>query len=129
MGRWRWTVNLNWDLGKFSNYLQMKTTSHIEYSNKYVGPDNPLYNANLSTSINKNQFPAMAYFSYGANYTLINTDGRRLVLYGIVDNLLNKNPPFAATGVLLGLGTGGSGGYDPYDSIGRYYKAGIRFQF
>jgi hypothetical protein len=31
--------------------------------------------------------------------------------------------------VLSGLGTGGSGGYNPYDGIGRYFKAGIRFQY
>jgi outer membrane receptor protein involved in Fe transport len=54
---------------------------------------------------------------------------RRLELYGVIDNLLNKNPPDASYGALMGMGTGGTGGYDPYDNSGRYYKMGLRCAF
>ena len=127
--RWKSTINLTWDLGRFSNYIQVRTTSSMKYSVNYIGPDAAGYSPSLANSINKNKFPAMGYTSYGAQYDIINTDGRRLQLYGIIDNVFNKAPPGGFFGVTSGLATGGTGAYNPYDSIGRYYKMGVRFTY
>ncbi len=46
-----------------------------------------------------------------------------LEVYGIVDNLLDMNPPVGYTFVGAGSGNGG------YDVVGRSYKVGMRFKF
>jgi len=126
---WRWTVNLTHDLGRLSTNIQVRTTSVFKYLITRVGPDDQSYNPSAANSINRNQFPAMAYTSLSARYAIINTPERRLEAYGVIDNLFDLDPPAGIWAVLSGLGTGGSGGYNPYDGIGRYFKAGIRFQY
>ena len=127
--KWRWTVNLTYDIGRFSTNLQARTNSTLKYNINRVGPDDPAYNPASSVSINRNLFPAMAYFNLSARYALINRENRRLEAYGIVDNLLDKDPPMGIWAVMSGLGTGGSAGYNPYDGMGRYFKVGLRFQY
>jgi len=125
----RWTFNVGYDLGRFSSYVQVKTNSEMKYNINLIGPDDARYNPTLSTSINRNLFPAMAYWNMGASYKIIDKSGRRLELYGVVDNVMNKNPPAGTFGVFQNMGTGASGGYSPYDPIGRYFKLGLRFQY
>ena len=60
---------------------------------------------------------------------MIDDNGRKLDAYGVVDNLLDTQPPTASWGAFITQGQGGSGGYDPYDAIGRYFKMGLRFQY
>ncbi len=125
----RWTFNIAYDLDRFSAYVQVKTNSKMKYNINFIGPDDPRYNPALSTSINKNVFPSMAYWNVGVNYRIIEEEGRRVEAYGIIDNLMDKNPPGGSYGTLQSMGTGGSGGYSPYDPIGRYFKMGVRFQY
>jgi len=47
----------------------------------------------------------------------------------VIDNLLNSEPPHGAWAVFNTQGLGGSGGYNPYDGVGRYFKMGLRFQY
>jgi iron complex outermembrane receptor protein len=125
----RWTFNVMYNLNRFSGYVQVKTNSQMKYAITLIGPDDSRYNPALPNSINKNTFPSMAYWNIGANYRLLESEGRRLEVYGVVDNVLDKDPPYAAYGVMQSMGTGPSGGYVPYDPIGRYFKLGFRFQY
>jgi iron complex outermembrane receptor protein len=127
--KWRWTINLSYDVGRLSTNLQARTSSGIRYRLDLVGPEDPGYNPAATNSINKNSFPSAATFSLAARYTLIQRDARRVEVYGIIDNLLDKAPPYGSWGALSTQGQGGSGGYNPYDAIGRYFKMGVRFQY
>jgi len=53
-----------------------------------------------------------------------------LQLFGVVDNLFNKQPPFASGASAFGL-SNGNGGTNPvfYDTLGRMYRVGVRMTF
>jgi hypothetical protein len=66
---------------------------------------------------------SFTYVNFNVGYTLWSNGGRRAELFGVVNNLLNRDPPnnipssFGPTNNVL------------YDVIGRYYRAGARFSF
>ncbi len=62
------------------------------------------------------------YFDLGGQMTLWKKDDGRVALFGNIRNLFDKDPPITGTG---GYGTSRA----LYDTIGRIYTAGIRFQF
>ncbi len=127
--KWRWKINLNYDVGHFGAALQANAFSDVSYRRDYVGPDSPNYNPAASNSVNRNVFPSFAYYSLSAHYALVDDGGKKLDLYGVIDNLLNSDPPDGAWAVFNTQGLGGSGGYNPYDGVGRYFKMGLRFQY
>ena len=70
-----------------------------------------------------NSIGSYTVFGLNANYRFEGVMGAKSIdLWGNVANLLDRDPP------LVG---GGSGGTQPifYDTLGRYYKVGIRASF
>ena len=59
----------------------------------------------------------MTYFSLGASYDV--TD--QFEVYGVVDNLFDRDPPAGAFWILQAN--------NPYDPVGRYFRVGLRTQF
>jgi outer membrane receptor protein involved in Fe transport len=86
------------------------------------GPDEACYNPALSTSTNKNAYPAAVYFNWTGAVDVINSENKQLSVFAVVNNIFDRDPPQTA---LVGLINGG----DPYDLVGRYFKAGVRFKF
>ena len=82
------------------------------------------YNSAASNSINKNQFPAALYFSGNAQYNLIQSNGKQLQLFGVINNLMNKAPPAAVAVINFN-----NGNWNPYDVIGRTFRVGVRFAY
>jgi hypothetical protein len=117
--RWRGNVTVNYALGRFSSTLQARAFSGFLVNPALIGPDNPLYNPALSTSVNDNKSPGLAYWSFSARYDIVQKGGRFLQVYGVVDNLFDKDPP------ITGLPMSSIGGI-PYDFIGRSFKVGVR---
>ena len=73
--------------------------------------------------VDDNHVPSYTVFGLNADYRFENVMGAKtLDLWGNVSNLFDKEPP------LVG---GGSGGTQPifFDTLGRYYKIGIRASF
>ena len=72
-------------------------------------------------TINDNQVDPVFYLNLNASYDLIERDdGRRLQLYGVINNATDVDPP----------PTGGTqGNSNIYDIIGRVYRVGMRFRF
>ncbi len=62
------------------------------------------------------------YFDLSADYALIKRDDNTVALFAGIQNLLDKDPPITGVG---GYGTTRA----LYDTIGRVYNAGVRFQF
>lgn len=119
--KWVWNLNFNYSLDRFGMGLQVKYASHVGYNNQLIGPDDPDYSPTLANSVNRNVWPDLVYYSLNAQYDLVAADKRRLQIFGVINNLFDKDPPLVA-GVLF---TGGS----PYDTIGRSFKLGARFQY
>ncbi len=112
-------MTFNYDLGKFSTSLQARSFSGSQISRSLIGPDNPNYNPALSNSVNYNHSPGLVYLNLSARYDIINTGDRQLQIFGVINNLLDKDPPISAMAMT-------SGGGIQYDFIGRDFKVGMR---
>jgi outer membrane receptor protein involved in Fe transport len=118
---WTANVTMTYALSRFSTSVQARYTSPIKADATLIGPNDPRYDPKLPNSVNRNLFPASLYWNLSAQYDLITGDKRRLQIFGLVNNLFDKDPPTASRPAIE------SG--NPYDVIGRYFKAGLRFAF
>lgn len=112
----RGTLNVSYDLGRFSTTAQLRAFTNVKYGVAFVGPEDPGYSPTLSNSINKNRYPGFAYLNWSAQYALSSKADRPVKLFFNIDNVFNRDPPF---GWIQDIAT--------YDTIGRTYKAGVRF--
>lgn len=77
-----------------------------------------------NTTIDDNSLPGAIYIDAAASYKL----GNGVEIYGVVDNLLDRDPSRAPSTTTVGgpqLGVDGS----YYDLLGRTFRAGVRFKF
>jgi outer membrane receptor protein involved in Fe transport len=119
-----WTSNLNFTyrINRLSNSIQFKYNSAVIGDADLIGPEQDGYSPTLTNSINKNKWPSAVYMAWSMSYDIINADGKKLQVFGVINNLLDKQPP---AGTLIGLLNGGN----PYDLYGRRWRAGVRFAF
>jgi len=111
---WMMTASSTYSYGPFSWYLEGRYISAGKFNNTY-GP----------LDIDDNSIPSVIYVNTSARYTLYDEPGRRMEIYGVISNLLDKDPPVApyefaqpaATNVGL------------YDVVGRSFSLGVRFGF
>ncbi len=118
---WTMNFNLTYALDRFTANVNVKYTTNIKYSTTLKGPDDPDYNPASNNSINKNRFPSSTLWNTTLSYDLIREDKRRLQLFGVVENLFDKDPPLVALYIVPGG--------NPYDLVGRNFKTGVRFTF
>jgi iron complex outermembrane receptor protein len=116
-------ASATYTLGRFSGTVNARYFDDIRWNNTLIGPDNPSYNPALSNSINRNLFPGMVYLNLNASYDILSEGNRRLQVFGIINNALDKRPS------LLGSMAANIGGSQLYDTVGRYFKVGARFQY
>lgn len=119
--QWTWNANFNYKLDRLGVGVQARYTSSLHNDVLLIGPDDPRYSPTLSNSISDNVFPSMIYWNLSAQYDLIEGDKKNLQVFGVINNLFDRDPPFAST---VNLSTG-----DVYDLVGRTYKVGLRFAF
>jgi iron complex outermembrane receptor protein len=74
-------------------------------------------------STDQNHVPSVSYFDLGLTYRF-QTTGHNWQIYGRVTNLLDKAPPLAANTSAYTQQFASN-----YDAIGRYFRAGLRFEF
>lgn len=119
--KWRWTGNINYQVDTLTLNLQTRYSSAKKFSSVLRGPEDAGYDPALPTSINKNSFPSAVYFTLAATYGIHVSNITKFELFGVVDNLLDKDPPFGSY-VLTQAGN------NYYDLIGRTFKVGLRFK-
>ncbi|MCL6251575.1 TonB-dependent receptor [Altererythrobacter sp. KTW20L] len=121
----RYIINsyLSYDADPFAVQLQMRHIAAGAYNTALVGPGDEGYDPLKDNSINDNRIGAWTYFNLNASYDLWADGDRNLQLFGVVNNLFDKDPPvdapssFGPTNNVL------------YDVIGRSYKLGLRFRY
>jgi hypothetical protein len=118
---WSWTMNTSYTLAKFSTNLTVRYLGETLIDTTLIGPDNPSYSPTLANSININLRPAVTYADLSAQYTMKEQGGGKLVVYGVVNNMFDREPPLGGGGNL----TGGS----LYDLAGRIARVGVRFNY
>ena len=72
--------------------------------------------------IDNNNVKSATYFDLAAHYDLIRGGSRTAQIYGVVQNVFDKDPPVDPTQV-------SSTNPVIYDVIGRTFRAGVRFSF
>ena len=114
---------VTWSRDRFSGTAQLRYISKGVYNSTLIGPGQPGYAPTLPNSISDNDVPTVAYVNLNASYDLIDQGGRKLQLFGVVNNLFDKDPPndlpssYGVTNPVL------------YDVVGRSYRVGLRFTY
>jgi outer membrane receptor protein involved in Fe transport len=84
--------------------------------------------AGAKDTININRVPAYVYLSLNGHYRFNLQDGHKLELFGVINNLLDKDPPMIPSGAAGGINESSTNG-QIYDVVGRYYRVGIRVRW
>lgn len=126
--KYRYLVSLGYNWEPVTATLTMRGVSSGKYNNDFIvcnGDCPPTTTSSPYQTIDSNHIAGARYFDLSLNGKLLDTGAE---VFFVVDNLLNKAPALVA-------GTRGGGYYngqdnaDYYDRLGRYYRAGVRFQF
>ena len=98
--------------------------NEMKYDATFVGPNDPKYDPTSPNSINKASWPAMVYWNLQAQYDIVNEGSRKVQIFGVVNNALDKDPPAFAP---VAFNT--TAAFNPYDWVGRSWKLGVRFNY
>jgi outer membrane receptor protein involved in Fe transport len=114
---WTSNVMMTYQKDRWSGTIQGRYIGKVRRDPARVGPDEDLYNAAAANSVNDNLNAALMYWNLSGQYNLIEKDdGRRVQLYGVINNLFSRDPPMAGASFF-------------YDQIGRFYKVGLRINY
>jgi outer membrane receptor protein involved in Fe transport len=118
---WKWLAVQTYDSGRLTLTVQERWFSDGTFGNQYVVCQSscPVSTGNRPT-IDRNKMKGAFYVDVGATFKI--RDG--LSIYGKVDNLFDKDPvasPQTNTGLDVNPAL--------YDTLGRVYRAGVRFNF
>ena len=119
---WKVLAVESWDSDRASVTLQQRWFSNGTYANTYVVCSTgtcPVSTANNPT-IDSNRMVGAFYVDIGATYNLT----KKLTAFVKVDNLLDRDPtpsPQTNTGIDINQAL--------YDTLGRFYRFGVRYNF
>lgn len=118
---WKWLAVQTYDSGRLTLTVQERWFSDGTFGNQYVVCQTscPVSTGNHPT-IDRNKMKGAFYVDVGATFKL----NDQLSIYGKVDNLFDKDPvasPQTNTGLDVNPAL--------YDTLGRIYRAGVRFNF
>ncbi len=110
-------TSFTYQISRLSTTLQARYIGKVRRDPTRVGPDQAGYDPAATNSISDNLNAALVYWNLSGQYTLVERDdGRRIQLYGVINNLFSRDPPAAGASFF-------------YDQLGRYYKMGVRMSF
>jgi outer membrane receptor protein involved in Fe transport len=118
---WSWNVSANYDIGKFGLNLQARYIGPTTIDVTLREPGDPDYNAASTNSVSVNSRPGFTYWNMSVQYRLIDEPGRRLQLFGVVNNIFDLDPPLGSPGNQTGPSL--------YDLVGRSFRVGARFNY
>ncbi len=118
---WKWLAVQTYDSGRFILTVQERWISDGVFGNQYVVCQTacPVSTGNHPT-IDRNKMKGAFYVDVGATFKIRDN----ISIYGKVDNLFDKDPvasPQTNTGLDVNPAL--------YDTLGRIYRAGVRFNF
>jgi len=120
-----YTINgfITWQGDPFSAQIQVRHISSGLFQVTNIGPHQAGYDPLLPNSIDDNLVESVTYVNLNAQYRLWQGGDRHVELFGVVNNLFDKDPPnnlpssFGPTNNVL------------YDVVGRSYRLGIRLNY
>ena len=140
--KWQLNTMLSYSLERFTTTLNVRYIPSGMLNATRIGPDDPRYAGLLATAgssdlvqtglftqtISDNRVKGATYFGLTASYKVPFGDDGSWEIFGVINNLLDKDPPIAPGG-------GGGGGSDYpanpvyFDTLGSQFRAGIRVNF
>jgi outer membrane receptor protein involved in Fe transport len=120
-----YTVNgfVTYRTDAFSAQVQVRHISSGLFQVTSIGPHQAGYSPLLDNSVSDNKVEAVTYVNLNAQVRLWEQGKGRMELFGVVNNLLDKDPPndlpssFGPTNNVL------------YDVVGRSFKVGVRLSY
>ncbi|MXP41301.1 TonB-dependent receptor [Altererythrobacter soli] len=114
---------LTYSSDPFEAQVQVRHIAEGRYNTSLIGPDEDGYDPALPNSISDNHIGAWTYVNLNASYNLWRDGDREVDVFGVINNLFDKDPPvdapssFGPTNNVL------------YDVVGRTYKVGVRVRY
>jgi hypothetical protein len=126
---WQGTLSATYNQGPVSVTSQMRYVSDgiMDYLGVLPGETVPTGGRTLSTT----RVPSYQIFTLSGSYSFENVGPMKsLQVYGVIDNLFDKEPPIAVGGGAFGP-SNTYGGTNPifFDTLGRQFKIGLRTSF
>ena len=131
--KWIWTSTISYALDPITVNLSTKSISSGYYASgnyRYTActtgcpvstTDNP--------TINSNTIEGAFYVDFGMNYKFLETDdGQEATAFLSISNLFNKDPPVVASGPGGFPYAASAVNSTLYDTLGRFFRVGVRFQ-
>jgi iron complex outermembrane recepter protein len=124
---WTGNVALTWLNGPFVGTIQSRFVSggHMDLQNPKTGPDDSDYDPTLSYSVSDNTTGTYFLFNLNASYDLNVANLERFQVFGTINNLFDRDPPFSTGGL---AGVGGVNAINN-DTLGRTFRMGVRVKF
>jgi iron complex outermembrane recepter protein len=116
------------DSGPFTGTLQGRYIGPGALNKTFIGPDDPRYSPQLANSINNNRVPSRFYLTLGMTFRA-EMEGRKMEFFGIVDNLLDKDPPIAPGSTASVVQSSYPTNPAFFDTLGRRYRVGVRVKY
>jgi iron complex outermembrane receptor protein len=127
----KWLLNslITYSRGTFSTTVNVRYVDSGKLNILRIGPDDPNYDPTLVNSISDNTVSSATYVSLAASYAMPwGADETALEIFGVINNLFDKDPPIAPGG-----GSGGGSNYPTnpvfFDTLGATFRAGFRLRF
>ncbi|MEO6340777.1 MAG: TonB-dependent receptor, partial [Caulobacteraceae bacterium] len=119
----RWQLNglVTYDNGPLSLTVETRYISGGLYEVTYIGPDQAGYSPTLANSINNNNIKSSVYVNLNVQYDLPDWAGRKVQIFGGINNLFDKDP-------VVNPSNQGSGNMAFSDPYGRAFKIGFRLR-
>jgi outer membrane receptor protein involved in Fe transport len=128
--KWRWTGFLSYKNGPFTATTAVRHVGSGKLDVTKTGPEDPGYDPALPNSISTNRVKSATYVSLGLTYALpAFGQAEGLELFGVVDNLFDKDPPIAPGGGRAALGSAYPTNPIHFDTLGMRWKVGARLKF
>lgn len=126
---WQGNLTATYMNGPLTLTGQARYVGESKISYEGLDPSDPGYDPNLSNTYIDNTIGAYVVFNSTVSYRFedLGFGAEGLELWASVNNLFDKQPPLFGGGGF----TGGAGGTNPifYDTIGRYFRFGVRADF
>lgn len=127
----KWLLNTlaTYGNGGFSTTVNIRYVDSGKLNVQRIGPDSPNYDPTLPNSISDNTVDSAYYVTLAMSYAFdAGFNGSELEVFGVINNLLDKDPPVAPGG-----GGGGGSNYPTnpvyFDTLGAQIRAGFRLSF
>jgi len=119
----KWTLNATTtiQLGRFTATVENRYIPKGKYDPTLVGPEDDGFATTLPNSIATNRVKGAFYTNLGLSVLIDGGGDRNVEVYGAINNLFDKDPPLSPGGIPTNPSF--------FDTIGRYFQAGVRVRY